>query len=140
MAAFGEADAAELDALIHPDIVNHALPTGADLRVGRENFKRLATMVRSAAPDQRFDVEDVIAQGDKVAIRCRWTGTHQGPFRGVGPDRQGPFSVEHIHIFAITDGLVRAHWAVRDDLGMLEQLGALAPGGALKADAADRGA
>ncbi|MDX6279092.1 MAG: hypothetical protein QOH03_163 [Kribbellaceae bacterium] len=50
-----------------------------------------------------------------------WQGTE---FRGQ-PTPQGPVAVQLAHMFRITDSLITEHWAVRDDLGMLQQLGAL---------------
>ncbi len=112
----------ELDyALIDSDVVNHTA-SALGLRDGAENFKRVMEIVKAAAPDQKWKVQELIAEGDLVACRITWSGTHRGPFLGVlATDR--PFSVEHIHIFRLTDGRIAEHWAVRDDLAMLGQIG-----------------
>ncbi len=112
----------ELDyALVASDVVNHTA-SALGLRDGTDNFKRVMEIVQAAAPDQKWQVKELIAEGDLVACRVTWSGTHRGPFLGVlATDR--PFSVEHIHIFRVTDGRIAEHWAVRDDLAMLGQIG-----------------
>lgn len=120
--AFSKADLAVIDELITPDVVNHTAL--AQLRYGSEDFKRLTSLVKSIAPDQHWEIEDMIAEGDKVVVRCTWSGTQQGPYLLASATGK-PFAVRHIHIFRLADGKVAEHWAVRDDLGMLQQLGAI---------------
>jgi predicted ester cyclase len=56
----------------------------------------------------------------------RWSGTYRGTtFRGVPTPEGARFSVEHIHIYRITEGRIREHWVVRDDLAMMQQFGAV---------------
>lgn len=112
----------ELDyALVASDVVNHTA-SALGLRDGAENFKRVMEIVQAAAPDQKWKVHAVIAEGDLVVCRVTWSGTHSGTFLGV-PATNRPFSVEHIHIFRVSDGRIAEHWAVRDDLAMLGQIG-----------------
>ncbi|MEV6414068.1 ester cyclase [Kribbella sp. NPDC051718] len=76
-------------------------------------------------PDQRWSDLHVIAEGDLVVLYGTRTATWQGTeFRGH-PTPQGPVAVELVHMFRITNHQITEHWAVRDDLGMLHQLGAL---------------
>jgi predicted ester cyclase len=64
-----------------------------------------------------------------VVCHNRWSGTYRGTsFRGVPTRGASRFSVEHIHIYRITAGRIREHWVVRDDLAMMQQVGAV-PGG-----------
>jgi predicted ester cyclase len=75
-------------------------------------------------------VEDVLADGDLVAYRATVTGTHRGELLGIPPTDRS-FRVEHMHFLRLRDGKAAEHWACRDDLGMLTQLGVirgLAPG------------
>ena len=75
-----------------------------------------------------MQLEDVVAEADKVWFRGTRSGTHQGkgPLPGLAPT--GKFAaVQHIHIFRITNGKIVEHWAVRDDLSFLQQVG-LFPG------------
>ena len=61
-------------------------------------------------------------------IYVTWSGTHKGeasmPWGKISPTGK-PFSVRHVHIYRLIDGKITEHWAVRDDLGMLLQLGVL---------------
>ncbi|HEX2503657.1 MAG TPA: ester cyclase [Miltoncostaeaceae bacterium] len=86
--------------------------------------------LREAFADLSFDVEDVIWEGGKVVIRATVSGRHvgaAGPLPSFPVTNRG-FSVQHIHTFRVVDGLIAEHWACRDDLGHLRQLGLL-PGG-----------
>jgi predicted ester cyclase len=67
-------------------------------------------------------MQALIAEGDLVACRVTWSGTHRGSFLGVAATNL-PFSVEHMHVFRVTNGQIAEHWAVRDDLAMLGQIG-----------------
>ena len=109
--------------LVDADIVNHQ-PDVEPAR-GRDLFSAAVTGVMRAVPDSHWEVSDLVAEGDRVAVRITWAGTYQGgQFRGF--DVAGPkaFSVEHIHIYRVANGKLAEHWVVRDDLAMLTQLGA----------------
>ena len=99
--------------------------------------------LRTAFPDRRWQIDDLIAHGDQVICRLTVSG-HFGspPERPEGPLPTGwvgvestalippsaagkPYSVKHIHIFRIAEGFIAEHWAARDDLGLLLQLGAI---------------
>jgi hypothetical protein len=69
-------------------------------------------------------VEDIVADGDMVAIRGTASGTHEGEFFGHPPTGKR-FSAEQVHWFRLADAKVVQHWAVRDDLGQMQQLGLL---------------
>ncbi len=81
-------------------------------------------MFRQAFPDSYFTVEDMIAEGDKVATRKTFHGTHQGEFMGIPPTGQ-QVSIGLIDIVRIVDGRVVEHWAMGDNLGMMQQLGVI---------------
>lgn len=84
-------------------------------------------------PDLDFPVEAAVAKGDTVIARCRFRGTHRGvgrlPVNGgllIGvPPTERTMDVQHIHWYVLKDGLITAHWANRDDVGMMQQLGLL---------------
>jgi predicted ester cyclase len=69
-----------------------------------------------------FDIEDHIAEGDKVVARVTMHGHHVGEFLGQPPTGK-EFAVKQIHIWRLEDGKVIEHWSVRDDLGQAFQLG-----------------
>jgi steroid delta-isomerase-like uncharacterized protein len=75
-------------------------------------------------PDHRFDIEDAAADGDTVAVGGTCSGTHEGQLWDTPPTGKR-FAVQQSHWFRVVDGKVAEHWAVRDDLGMLRQLGVL---------------
>ena len=76
-----------LDELLAPDYINHT-PATPDLPTGPEGVKGVVTMFRSAMPDLRVIVQDMIAEGDKVATRYTLEGTHRGELFGVPPTGQ----------------------------------------------------
>ena len=87
---------------------------------------------RTAFPDLNFSVDSMIAEDDIVMCEATLRGTHAGVFHLV-PPLEGPnlppngksFQVKHIHRFRLRDGKIVEHFAVRDDLGMFQQLGHL---------------
>ncbi|KIL38104.1 hypothetical protein SD70_28545 [Gordoniibacillus kamchatkensis] len=116
-------DLSVLDRLVMPDVVNHAVPV-AELRYGFENFKRAIGALFVAFPDHRMEIEDMGAEGDKVWYRGTRSGTHLGPGPLPGIEPSGKYvAVQHIHILRLENGKIAEHWAIRDDLGFLRQIG-----------------
>ena len=113
-------------ALLADDFVEHEETPGlAPTREGVMDFFR---MNRAAFPDMRMDVEEVISSGDKVVVRARVTGTHQGEFMGM-PATGKRVDVKLIDIMRFgDDGLAHEHWGVMDALAMMQQLGAVPEG------------
>lgn len=111
-----------------------------DRPVGREGIRRSIEDIFTTFPDYRHDIEEVIAQGDSVVVRCKTSGTHRGVGKlplnggllvGVEPTRKR-FEVQHIHWYKLHDGKIAEHTANRDDIGMMRQLGLLPPVGTPK--------
>jgi predicted ester cyclase len=113
------------DELFHPEFVNHE-PAHPDLPTGPESVKATARGLLDTFGDLRFDVEDEIAEGDKVVLRVTMRGRHAGPLMGREPTGR-PFAMRQVHIWRIADGRIVEHWGLRDDLGLLTQLGLLQP-------------
>jgi steroid delta-isomerase-like uncharacterized protein len=109
-----------LDEICSPEFVNHSAPPGVP--PNREGVKQLTAMFRQAFPDSYFIVEDMMAEGDKVATRKTFHGTHQGEFMGIPPTGQ-QVNMGLIDVVHIVDGRVVEHWVVADNLGMMQQLG-----------------
>jgi steroid delta-isomerase-like uncharacterized protein len=80
-------------------------------------------------PDYRFELLELIAEGDKVAARMPFTGTHTGPVLDLPPTGR-PVRVTEIVIFRIADGKIVEAWEEYDELGLRRQLGAVRPGAA----------
>jgi steroid delta-isomerase-like uncharacterized protein len=89
---------------------------------GPEEMKGTGQMVTAAFPDNRHEVEEVIAEGDKVVLRCTLSGTHEGTFMGIPPTGR-KIEVSEIHIYRLKGGKAVEHRAGRDDLGAMRQLG-----------------
>ncbi len=109
-----------IDELCSPEFVNHSAPPGVPSNC--EGVKQVTAMFRQAFPDSYFTVEDMVAEGDKVATRKTFHGTHLGEFMGMPPTGQ-QVSIGLIDIVRIVDGKVVEHWSRGDDLGMMQQLG-----------------
>jgi predicted ester cyclase len=110
------------DELVHPRFVNHEAPPGSPQ--GPEGLKGTIAWLRELRGPMRFEVDDEIAEGDKVVARVTMHGRHVGGFLGREPTGK-EFATEQIHIWRLEDGRVIDHWSVRDDLGQALQLGLL---------------
>jgi steroid delta-isomerase-like uncharacterized protein len=109
--------------LLAPDFVEHEeVPPGVPRN--REGVAMLLTMLRSAFPDFKATIGDVIAEGDKVVVRMTWTGTQQGEFMGMPPSGK-PMSIGVIDIFRMDEGKLVEHWGLSDTMSMMEQLGVM---------------
>ena len=119
------AGAIDFDGLVHADVTNHQ--PDSDPETGLERFRRAIEGVTSAVPDSKWTTIRLVAQGAFVVCHNRWSGTYGGAvFRGVPTPSGERFSVEHIHIYRFNEGRIAEHWVVRDDLAMMQQLGAVA--------------
>ncbi len=123
-----------LGELVAEDVVNHSAT--ADHKHGIEGFRHVAEWGIALSPDARYEILDMIAEGEMVACRVRVSGTMQGEMFGIPPTGKG-FSADHVHWHRVADGKLVERWAVRDDLGTLIQLGIIDPPGRFKADSPD---
>jgi steroid delta-isomerase-like uncharacterized protein len=114
-----------VDEICSPEFVNHSAPPR--IPADREGIKIVTAMFRRAFPDSYFTVEDMVAEGDKVATRKTFHGTHGGEFMGIPPSGRG-VSMGLIDIVRISDGRVVEHWSMGDTLGMMQQLGVIPSG------------
>lgn len=107
--------------LVHPDFLDHE-PSHPDLPAGPESVKQTVQGLHSAFGDLRFQIEDEIADGDKVVQRVTMSGQHTGPLGNHEPTGRA-FTVRHVYIWRFADHKIIEHWGSRDDLGLLHQLG-----------------
>lgn len=119
--AWNRGDLDVVDELLAADARDHRDP---DVPSFPDHLKEMIILHRRAFPDLRYTVEDLIAEGDKVACRLTLTGTHRGTFRGIPPTGR-TIAVEQIHIVRVVEGKGREHWAALELLDLLRQLGAL---------------
>jgi steroid delta-isomerase-like uncharacterized protein len=115
----GEPEA--LDGLVAADIVDHNPFPGQAPGIG--GFKEWIRRARSSFPDLQGSVETVVAEGDWVAARVTWRGTHRGEYIGI-PATNRPVVFEAYHVVQFSDGLAAEWWGTADLLGLAEQLGA----------------
>ncbi len=113
-------DLAVANELTAPDFFNHEAPPG--MNRGPESMRQVITMLRTAFPDLHFTIEELIAEGDTVAGRLTMNGTHDGPLMGMPPTGR-TVQQAHMHFVRFRDGKAIEHWGVRDDMGMMRQLG-----------------
>ena len=112
------------------DAINHGRP------VGREGMRRVFEALFATFPDFHYVIENETAEGDRVVCKVMMTGTHLGQptlpeifhglLRSVAPTGRR-VEVPQFHSFRIRNGEIAEHAAVRDDLGMLLQLGLVSP-------------
>ncbi len=112
------------------DFVDHNLPPG--YAPGREGVKQLFKGFFAGFPDLQVSVEDIIAEGDKVAARVTVRGTHKGEFMGIAATGK-EITLSVMDFVRISEGKAVERWGVEDMLGMMHQLGVIpAPEGAEK--------
>jgi steroid delta-isomerase-like uncharacterized protein len=118
---FSRGDLAAANEILSAEFVDHL--THEDER-GPEELKHYVSIYRSAFPDIQDTVEDIVAEGDKVVVRWKSSGTHQGEFMGVAPTgRHVTFT--GMRLFRIADNKIVESWVNIDERGLQEQLGAV---------------
>jgi steroid delta-isomerase-like uncharacterized protein len=90
----------------------------------REGFKQVGYAFLAAFGDNHTEIEEQIAEGNKVFSRGIWTGIHQGEFNGI-PATGRPFTVNVMMMDRVENGQIVEHWAQPDLLGLLQQLGVI---------------
>ena len=112
-----------LDEIVAADLITHNQMPGVPS--GLEGGKMVHGIAVAAFPDFRADIEDLIAEGDKVVARLTFRGTHSGgAFMGI-PASGKQFVFSAMAIFRIEGGKIVEHWGEEDSLGWLQQLGAM---------------
>lgn len=91
---------------------------------GRADLKARAALLLAAFSPLSFSLEDVIAEGDRVAVRWRSSGTHSGEFLGIPPTGRD-YTINGIDIVRVADGRLAEHWHVVDQFSQMQQLGLL---------------
>jgi predicted ester cyclase len=110
---------AAVDDLVAPSIVLNGWAPGL------EGLKKVISSTRASFPDLHHTLEDVIPAQEKVVVRFKFHGTHQGEYRGIAPTGK-PVTYTGIGIWRIADGKLVEHWSNIDLYGLMQQLGAVA--------------
>lgn len=117
-------DLAAIDELIAPDFIGRI--AGAPDIVGIDGYKRFFLAQTRAFPDAQNIVEETVEEGDKIAARWTFCGTHQGELNGLAPTGKSVTSTLTV-IYRFRDGKVVEIQGDANRLGMLRQLGVLPP-------------
>jgi len=109
------------DELFAPNYEHHDAST-PDVGRGPESEKKRATLYRTAFPDIRLNIEDIIAEGETVMARWSCLGTHKGDLSGIAPTGK-QFNISGVSIARFANGKMAEGWVNWDALGLMQQLG-----------------
>ena len=112
--------AAVIEQFFSPDYRRHLTPTGPHLT--REEQRERASRLRAAFPDAEATMEDILAEGDRVAYRLTIRGTHRAPFLGIAPTGRR-VAVSLTAIVRVEHGKLAEEWGGLDQADLLRQLG-----------------
>ena len=119
---------AVVDDLLVPNYIHHDPSLPPEMQRGRDAYKQVNSMFRSAFPDLSVTVEDLIAEGNKVAARWIWNGTHRGELMGI-PATGKQVAATGTSIHRVAEGKIVESWFNFDALGMMQQLGVVPTSG-----------
>ena len=122
------------DELIAPTYTHHDAST-PDVGRGPESEKKRVTHYRTAFPDMRLTIEDIIAEGETVIARWSCRGQHKGELNGIAPTGK-QFAISGVTIARFANGKMVEGYVNWDALGLMQQLGVVPELGKAKAAAA----
>jgi len=120
---WSDGNVSAIPAVYSADFVAH-MPKGwgnAESRDGHDGICKAIERLRAGFPNWREHVQDILVDGDKVAVRYFSTGTNTGIFEGRAPTGQ-QIEVDELSIFRIADGRVVEQWCLNDDLAFGKQM------------------
>lgn len=120
---FNEENLEVADELLAPGYVDHDPSLPQDVH-GPEGFKQYVGMYRAAFPDLHVQIDDQLAEGDRVATRWTGTGTHNGELAGITPTGK-PVTLPGMEIVRIANGKLIEGWEGYDSGTLLRQLGVM---------------
>jgi steroid delta-isomerase-like uncharacterized protein len=94
------------------------------MSLGPAGAEGVTRMLLAAFPDWNGTIEDMIAEGDRVAVRTTYRGTHRGDFQGIAATGNA-ITLKTIEICRISNGKITQLWTQPDRLGLMQQLGML---------------
>jgi len=109
--------------LFAPGYVDHD-PATPNTGRGPEAFKNVFNTYHTAFPDTRFTIDEIIAEGDRVAVRWTAHGTHRGELGGVRPSGKRA-TVSGTGFYMVNNGRIQESWTNWDALGLMRQIGAI---------------
>jgi predicted ester cyclase len=117
---FPACDVEALAEIVDPDVVSRG--KRPDEPAGLEGVTRTMLWLANVFSDQRWEVHDVIAEGDLVAVRVTHHGRHTGDLMGIPPTGRD-VAYQYVHFLRFRDGKAIEQWSVRDDMTLMRQLG-----------------
>ena len=114
---------AAIDELIAEDFVPH---TFGPMEHGRDGLREGMRRAGAGVSDPKFEIHDLVAEGDRVAARLTTSARHTGTFMGIEPSGRR-YSIDEIHIFRLRDGKLAEHWHEFDKGALMAQLKGEAP-------------
>ena len=124
---FWNGNASVADEVIAQDYSAHD-PGTPGRQGGVAGEKQTMAMYFEVFPDFRLQIEDMVAEGDRVAARWTVRGTQRGALPGLPPTGKTA-TISGISVYRLRDGQIAEHWLNWDTLGMLQQLGAIPASG-----------
>jgi steroid delta-isomerase-like uncharacterized protein len=121
-AFWNEGNTAVIEELIATDFADHGAAPG--LAPGREGYKQMTLPFRAAFSQPHTTIDDAIVEGDKVAWRWTFRGTHTGPLMGI-PATGKAIAFTGITIDRVAGGKIVERWNQADFMGLMQQLGAI---------------
>ena len=121
--AYNERDWQAEAEVLAPGFVAHVSAAPGPLE-GLEAWRQFSGPFAEAFPDLRLTVEDIAAEGETVAARVAFRGTHRGEFQGIPPSGK-EVSFSSMEFNRVVGGKVEEHWVELDLFGLMQQLGAI---------------
>ena len=115
--------ACDVDALaevVDPDVISRG--RRPDEPAGFEGVKRTMLWLASVFSEQRWEIHDVLGDGDLVAVHATHHGRHTGDLMGIPPTGR-EVAYQYVHFLKFRDGKAVEQWSVRDDMTLMRQLG-----------------
>lgn len=108
-----------LDESQTPDVVYHGTSMNMN---GLDEYKAVYQSYLSALHDTHIEIEELIAEGDRVVSRCLFTGVHAGELEGLPPTGK-TIQIQMFTVFRLVNGKIAEEWEIMDELGFMLQLG-----------------
>lgn len=112
-----------IDEIVHEDLVEHEETPGMPTR-GREAPRAFVKMFHDGFSDISVTIDEMVEEGDMLAVRSTFSGTHTGEFMGMAPTGNR-MEVAVFDMVRIQDGQAIEHWGLMDAVTMMQQLGVM---------------
>lgn len=119
---FPACDTDALGVVMAEDVIDHGARPGEPQ--GIEGARRTMLWLARVFAEQRWEIHDVIGEGDTVVVRCTHHGRHVGELMRIAPTNR-LVAYDYVHIVKFRDGKMAEHWGLRDDMALMRQLGVL---------------